>query len=59
MTDYAPWLKTFVKADSGPLLGDAMTDYLNKKEVRDALHITDGTFTWSSCDTTISTNYIQ
>eukprot|EP00343_Euplotes_focardii_P006726 CAMPEP_0205821030 /NCGR_PEP_ID=MMETSP0206-20130828/4631_1 /ASSEMBLY_ACC=CAM_ASM_000279 /TAXON_ID=36767 /ORGANISM="Euplotes focardii, Strain TN1" /LENGTH=452 /DNA_ID=CAMNT_0053116205 /DNA_START=42 /DNA_END=1400 /DNA_ORIENTATION=+ len=48
LTDYAPWLKTFY-GDNAPVLGDFVSDYLNRGDVRDALHIRDEIHTYEAC----------
>ena len=48
MTDYAPWLKE-TYGDSSPILGDGVSDYLNRADVREALHIPSKVQTWQAC----------
>jgi len=45
--EYTPWLKN---SNLGKvLLGDAVSDYANREDVREALHIRDDVGTWSGC----------
>jgi hypothetical protein len=39
--EYTPWAKIIPEKDNHPILGAYMTDYLNRAEVRRALHIPD------------------
>lgn len=48
MTDYAPWLKHMYGNDS-PILGDGVSDYLNREDVRKALNIPANVQTWDGC----------
>jgi carboxypeptidase C (cathepsin A) len=48
MTDYAPWLKEQY-GDDAPILGDGVSDYLNREDVRDAFHIPSSIQTWQGC----------
>jgi len=40
--EYTPWMKDTGFTISSPLLGDAVTDYINDNQTRAALHIPDG-----------------
>jgi hypothetical protein len=42
--EYTPWLKRFVK--DSPILGDGMTDYANRADVRKAMNIPDDIQAW-------------
>lgn len=48
MSEYAPWLADLYGDDS-PVLGDGVSDYLNREDVRKALHIPDSIQTWTGC----------
>lgn len=39
MKEYTPWAKHISHSENHPLLGATMTDYLNRDDVRTALHI--------------------
>lgn len=47
MKEYTPWAKHIVHSDNHPLLGATMTDYLNRDDVRAALHIPQTMPGWS------------
>ena len=44
--EYTPWAKHIPQNVNHPLLGSYMTDYLNRAEVRRALHIPDTLPAW-------------
>ena len=48
MSEYTPWLKEFY-GDSAPTIGDSVADYLNREDVRKALHIPSSIQTWQGC----------
>ena len=48
MTDYTPWLKD-VYGDSAPILGDYVSDYLNREDVREALNIPSDIQSYHAC----------
>lgn len=48
MSEYTPWLRTW-KNENEPVLGDYMTDYMNRADVRAAFNIPDDVQTWSQC----------
>ena len=51
MTEYAPWLAERYGDDS-PILGDYVSDYLNREDVRKAFNIPSSIQTWSACSNT-------
>ncbi len=55
--EYTPWAKHIVESESHPLLGSFMSDYLNRYEVRRALHIPDTVQAWSSCNNDFQNYY--
>uniref|UniRef100_A0A7S3K994 Carboxypeptidase n=1 Tax=Euplotes crassus TaxID=5936 RepID=A0A7S3K994_EUPCR len=48
MTDYTPWLED-IYGESAPILGDYVSDYLNRPDVRDAFHIKKEIHTYKAC----------
>lgn len=47
--EYTPWLN-LPKRDNEPVMGDAISDYFNIAEVRQALHISDKIQPWEMCN---------
>lgn len=45
--EYTPWLQS--DAHDNILLGEYMADYLNRADVREAMHIRSDVGTWSDC----------
>jgi len=41
MSEYTPWAFNSFKSDEEPILGDYLTDYMNRADVRAAFNITD------------------
>lgn len=56
MTDYAPWMKELY-GDNSPILGDGVSDYFNREDVRKALHIPSSIQTWTGCATSQDFEY--
>lgn len=56
LTDYAPWLKEFY-GENAPVLGDGVSDYLNREDVRKALHVPSSIQTWSGCASSSDFSY--
>lgn len=54
MSEYTPWAK-HIKDDR--LRGDFMTDYLNRDDVRTALHIPAEVPAWEECSETFNKSY--
>jgi serine carboxypeptidase-like clade 1 len=48
---YTPWLKKF--ALQSPILGDGMTDYVNRADVREAMNIPATIPSWESCSSNL------
>jgi len=53
--EYAPWIskhipKRLLEQSSHPLLGDYMSDYTNRQDVRRALNIPDQVQAWVQCN---------
>jgi len=46
--EYTPWLKEV--STQSPILGDYMTDYMNRADVRAALHIGPQAGAWEECN---------
>jgi len=53
MSEYTPWLSGFF-GDNEPILGDYMTDYMNREDVRAVFNIPTDVQTWSQCTRKIS-----
>lgn len=49
MKEYTPWAKHISEKASHPLLGAYMSDYINRPDVRQALHIPDDMPAWEQC----------
>jgi serine carboxypeptidase-like clade 2 len=47
-SDYVPWMQEFY-GPTDPIVGDFMSDYLNREDVRHALHIPDDVQPWEGC----------
>ena len=56
MQEYTPWLK-YGQTDNHPLLGSFMSDYLNRQDVRHALHIPSIVNAWANCNEYINSHY--
>lgn len=59
MSEYTPWathIQQTVSNGSEPILGDFVSDYLNRADVRAALHIPDTTPTWEMCSSELDYN---
>lgn len=48
MSEYTPWLKSVV-GDNEVILGDYMTDYMNREDVRAVFNIPNEVQAWSQC----------
>jgi len=46
-SEYTPWLKSVVKHET--VMNDFLSDYVNKAEVRTALHIPESAPGWDMC----------
>ena len=49
MKEYTPWAEHISENMSHPLLGAYLTEYVNRPDVRQALHIPDSVQAWSQC----------
>lgn len=49
MSEYAPWAFNTFNHTEEPILGDYLTDYMNRADVRAAFNIPDDVQTWSQC----------
>ena len=49
MKEYMPWSKIVKDSPHHPLLGAAMSDYINREDVRAALNIPKELAGWSNC----------
>jgi carboxypeptidase C (cathepsin A) len=54
-SEYTPWLKNMLKNDR--LMYTGLSDYMNDKTVRAALHIPDTTPAWEECSDKVGTAY--
>jgi hypothetical protein len=57
MNEYTPWVKQISKEHNHPILGDYMSDYVNREDVRASLNIPDSLPGWQNCDGFVSSNY--
>lgn len=55
--EYTPWLKNHPASFSDTVFGAAVTDYLNKTETREALHIPDTVQAYEQCSGLSQKNY--
>lgn len=58
--EYVRWLKdvpAYGSAESQTTLGDYMTDYINRPDVRRSLNIPDSVQGWSMCSDEVGNNY--
>ena len=60
--EYAPWAikhipKKLLESSSHPLLGDYLSDYANRQDVRRAMNIPDHVQAWLECNDTINGDY--
>lgn len=55
MHEYTPWLKGIT--DGGPILGDFLSSYVNREDVRDALNIPVEVQAWEECSTNPDWHY--
>lgn len=54
MSEYTPWLKTRTFAlEEEPILGDYLTDYMNREDVRKAFNIPSEVQAWQQCTNAI------
>jgi len=51
-SEYTPWVSG-MKHDKEVILGDYISDYMNRADVREAMHIPDYVPTWQMCSDTI------
>jgi hypothetical protein len=57
MSEYTPWAKHVVNDDANDIiLGDYVTDYMNRQDVREALHIPTTVHTWEMCSNELDYN---
>ena len=57
MKEYTPWAQHIQESPDHPLLGSYMTDYVNRYDVRKALHIPDSIQAWSQCNNDFQNYY--
>ena len=55
--EYTPWVSYIPKSENHPLLGAYMSDYMNRLDVRRALHIPDSIPAWSNCNNDFQNYY--
>jgi len=50
MSEYTPWLKNLKQSQAEEvILGDYLSDYMNRKDVRDAFHVPNDAPGWEMC----------
>jgi hypothetical protein len=52
MKEYTPWAKHITESPHHPLLGAYLSEYVNRPDVRAALHIPDHIQAWTQCSDT-------
>ena len=52
-TEYTPWAKHLKAPENEVILGDYMTDYMNRADVRAAFHIPTEYPAWEECSSTL------
>lgn len=52
-SEYTPWVKHLKMSNEEPILGDFLSGYMNREDVRDALHIPSSAPGWEMCSTTL------
>lgn len=57
MKEYTPWAKHISDRSNHPLLGAYMSEYVNRPDVRQVLHIPDHIQAWSQCSDFVHNNY--
>ena len=57
MKEYTPWVKHIEENPNHPLLGSYMSTYINRADVRKALHIPVSAPAWQTCNNFINENY--
>lgn len=55
--EYTPWLKKFTLKDESALSAMDASDYFNRQDVREALHIPHTIQAWHGCAGTVHFNY--
>ena len=56
-SEYTPWLKNHPAARSQAVFGSNVTNYLNIKDVQEALHIPESVKKYEECSDAIGNNY--
>lgn len=51
--EYLKWHPLVKESVNAPILGDYVSDYLNREDVREALHIPSSVQTWTECSDTV------
>lgn len=57
MKEYTPWAKHITEKKSHPLLGAYLSEYVNRPDVRQVLHIPDHVQAWSQCSDFVQSLY--
>jgi len=57
MKEYTPWAKHISESPHHPLLGAYLSEYVNRPDVRSALHIPDHIQAWTQCSDDAQTYY--
>lgn len=56
MKEYTPFAKHIKQEENPVVLGDFVSDYMNRPDVRTALHIPETAPAWDMCSTTLGYN---
>jgi hypothetical protein len=56
MSEYTPWATHILQGQDDIILGDYVSDYMNRQDVREALHIPVSYPAWEMCSSTLDYN---
>jgi len=49
MSEYTPWVKHLKQSSEEVILGDYLSDYMNRQDVREAFHVPSDAPGWEMC----------
>jgi len=53
MSEYTPWVKHLKASSEEVILGDYLSDYMNREDVRKAFHVPSDVQPWEMCSSTL------
>jgi hypothetical protein len=53
MSEYTPWVKHLKSSNEEVVLGDYLSSYMNRQDVRDAFHVPSEAPGWEMCSSTL------